>query len=487
MSGGLDAFDAVAQAAMVRSGEVSPVELVDHHLARIAELDHLIGAFVTVTAESAREQARAAERRLQGSGDRSDLPPLFGVPTAIKDLTPTAGVRTTFGSRAFADFVPAADAYCVSLLRKAGTISLGKTATSEFGLNAYADSDVAASARTPWDLSRSAGGSSGGAAAAVAAGLVPFAQGNDGGGSVRIPASACGIFGFKPSRGRVSAGPLGVDPTGLSVNGPLARTVRDAAAMLDAFAGLMPGDPYWAPPLPEGETFLGAMARHPGKLRIARYADLKTDGLTVDPDCLAAYEAATKLLLDLGHEVEEIPIPFGSAFGAPFYTVWSARAATIPVAAADEHLLRPMTRWWREHGREVSGVQLLEAMGTLHQLCLRVIAATQSYDAVLTPTLAMPPQPPEWFGNGAGYGDGDFEGELARQTAFTPYTGVYNATGQPAANLPLHWTEQGLPIGVTLAGRPGADAALISLCAQVEAAMPWAHRRPELRTSLNEE
>lgn len=485
-SAGPAGLDALAQAAAVRAGEVSPVELVEYHLARIAELDGVVGAFVTITADAAREQARAAERRLLG-GDRSDLPPLFGVPTAIKDLTATAGVRTTFGSRAFAGFVPETDANCVALLRAAGTISLGKTAASEFGLSAHSDSDVARSPRSPWDLTRSAGGSSGGAAAAVAAGLVPFAHGSDAGGSLRIPAGACGVFGFKPSRGRVSGGPLGVDATGLSVHGPLARTVRDAAAMLDAFAGPMPGDPYWAPPLPDGETFLGAADREPGRLRIARYADLGTPGLAVDPDCLAAYEAATAVLLELGHEVEEIPIPFGSELGLPFFTVWSARAAAWPVAPADEHLLRPLTRWWRECGRTVSGAQLLDAMSALQRFALRAVTATAPYDAVLTPTLAMPPQPPGWFSGDEAGDDRDFEGELARQTAFTPYTGIYNATGQPAANLPLHWNAQGLPIGVTLAGRPAADAHLISLCAQVEAANPWAHRRPLLHTTLNEE
>ena len=482
-------WSALSQAAAVRSGQVSPVELVDHYLDRIAASDHALGAFTTVTADAAREEARAAERRVR-DGDEH-LPPLFGVPTAVKDLVGTAGVTSSFGSRAFQDFVPALDAHSVALLRAAGTISLGKTSTPEFGLSAYTDSDVARSARTPWDLDRSAGGSSGGAAAAVAAGLVPFAHGSDGGGSLRIPASACGVFGLKPSRGRVSSGPLGVDVTGLSVQGPIARTVRDAAAMLDALAVPMTGDPYWAQPLPAGETFLGWTRRDPGRMRIARYTDPGATDLALAPECRDAYEDATALLLSLGHEVEEIPNPAGSESAEPFFIAWAVQSLSWPVPPEREQLLRPLTRWWRELGRAASAEQFLGALSTLQLLARRVLTATQDYDAVLTPTLAMPPQPPQWF-----FGDGDpadrrgpdFEAELARQTAFTPYTGICNVTGQPAASLPLWWTADGLPVGVALAGRPAGEARLLSLCAQIEAARPWADRRPSpIAAAHNEE
>src|ERR1700712_76422 len=237
-------LNALQAAAATRDRTVSPTELVEHYLDRIARLDGEIGAFVTVTADGARAQAAEAEAAVLSG---ADLPPLHGVPTAIKDLNLTAGVRTTFGSAVHRDFVAPLDDHVVRLLRQAGTISLGKTATPEFGLPCYTETDIGPPARTPWDPTRLAGGSSGGAAAAVAAGFLPIAQGSDGGGSIRIPASVCGLVGLKPSRGRISRGPMDGDAVGLSVLGPLARTVRDAAAFLDAVAGPMPGDSIWAP------------------------------------------------------------------------------------------------------------------------------------------------------------------------------------------------------------------------------------------------
>src|ERR1700710_3116807 len=235
-------MSALEQAAAVSARQVIPVELVEHYLARIERRNEELGAFVTVTADDALTRAKEAEEQASRP-DPATLPPLHGVPTAIKDLNLTAGVRTTLGSTLFADFVPPVDDNVVTLLRRAGTISLGKTNTPEFGLPCYTENAIAPPARTPWDPTRSAGGSSGGAAAAVASGMVPFAQGSDGGGSVRIPASVCGLFGIKVARGRVSNGPVGGDVTGLAWNGPLARHVRDAAAPLGAMGGPMPGDP----------------------------------------------------------------------------------------------------------------------------------------------------------------------------------------------------------------------------------------------------
>jgi len=255
-------LSALEAAAAVRCKELSPVELVEHALARIATLDGRVGAFVTVTAEAAREQARAAEAAVVAG---EALPPLHGVPTAIKDLTLTKGVVTKLGSRVMSEFVPDVDDHVVMLLRAAGTISLGKTATPEFGLPCYTETDIGPPARTPWDTVRLAGGSSGGAAAAVASGFVALAQGSDGGGSIRIPASACGLVGLKTSRGRVSKGPLDLDSSRLGVLGPLARTVRDAAAFLDAVALPQPGDPDPLPPLPAGQTFVRWCDRDPGR------------------------------------------------------------------------------------------------------------------------------------------------------------------------------------------------------------------------------
>ena len=462
-------LSAVEQAAAIRDGELSPLDAVAHYLSRIQQLSPALGAFVTVTADTAMTQARAATDRL-AARSTDDLPPLFGVPTAIKDLTATAGVRTTFGSRVFAEHVPDTDANSVLLLRQAGTVSLGKTNTPEFGTCCYTDNDVTGPARSPWDLGCNAGGSSGGAAAAVAAGLVPFAHGSDGGGSLRIPASVCGIVGFKPSRGRVSNG--AADASGLSVQGPVARTVRDVAAMLDALAVPMPGDPYWAPPLQAGQTFLGYAGRDPGRLRIARYATTAS-GAVPDPACLAAYENVSALLASLGHDVEDIVLPFPAEVTGYFNTVWAVKALDHELDAASEALLRPVTRAWREYGRTKSGHAYAAAMTTMQLTARSVIEETGGYDIILTPTLGLPPQPVEFFSE-----DGDPLDNLRRQGAFTPFTSVYNMTGQPAVSLPLHWTAAGVPIGVSLIGRPAADGPLISLAAQLEAARPWAGRKP---------
>jgi Asp-tRNA(Asn)/Glu-tRNA(Gln) amidotransferase A subunit family amidase len=286
---------ALEQGAAVAAREVSPVELVDHYLARVERLSDEVGAFVTVTADLARRQARLAEA---GVGDRRSA--LYGVPTAVKDLNTTAGVVTEFGSATMAGHVPEVSDEVVLRLEAAGTISLGKTSTPEFGSPCYTEPDNAPPARTPWDLTRMAGGSSGGAAAAVAAGLVPLAQGSDGGGSIRIPASCCGLVGLKPSRGRISAGPVYGDPVGLGTAGSLARTVRDAAALLDVLAGPAVGDPSWAPP--PASSFLAACDTPPGRLRVARFVEPVIAEAPVHPEVVAAYEAASDLLVSLGHD-----------------------------------------------------------------------------------------------------------------------------------------------------------------------------------------
>ena len=420
------------------------------------------------------DQARAAQDVLAAHrGDAAGLPPLLGVPTAVKDLTATAGVRTTYGSRAFASHLPDADAHVVTALRAAGTISLGKTNTPEFGLGPYTDNDLAGPARTPWDPRCSAGGSSGGAAAAVAGGLVPLAHGSDGGGSVRIPASACGLVGLKPSRGRISFAPE-ASPHGLSVHGVLARSVRDAAAMLDAMAGPVPGDPWWAPPLPPGQTFLHQAGSDPGRLRIGRYVT-PAGGTEVDPACVAAWDEASALLASLGHEVQDIPVPFPPEIGRFFARVWAVLSLGPDLPTDDESLLRPVTRSWREHGRKVTGAQHAAAMAGMQLAARRSVTATAEFDAVLTPTLGLPPQPVGFFAE-----DGDPRENLRRQTVFTPFTAAYNMTGQPVVNLPLHWTAGGIPIGVSLVGRPASEAPLLALSAQLEAASPWAAPAPGL-------
>jgi amidase len=471
----LHELSAVELSRLVRAGQTDPVEVVVHHLARVERLSDVIGAFVTVTADRALEEATALSARISAArrdATVAELGPLVGVPTGIKDLQCTAGVRTMFGSAAYADFIPDADDASVSRLRRAGLISLGKTNTPEFGLPCYTESAVAPPARTPWDPERSAGGSSGGSAAAVAAGMVPLAHGSDGGGSLRIPASACGLVGFKPSRGRVSAAPLGGDPAGLAQQGPLARTVADAAALLDVLAGYETGDPYWAPPLPAGRTFLAAAGRDPGPLRIARVLRPMPSGVEPHADCVLAVERASQLLAGLGHEIVEMDQPVPSSAMEAFLVVWAVGAGVFPVPAGTADRLTALTVFWRDRAAAVSAVEYATALGTMQRYARAALLAYASVDAVLTPTLALPPVPVGWFDS-----DGP-AADLRRQLEFTPYTSLWNVTGQPAVSLPLGWTGDGLPIGVMLAGRPGGDAELLSLAGQIERAGGWDARRP---------
>ncbi len=461
-------------AAAIRSGELSPVAVTDHYLQRTQELNDQVGAFYTVTAELAAEQAAEAEKAVAAAEDKTKLPPLTGVPIPIKDLNMVAGVRQTLGSVAFENSVPDTDDNVVVLLRRAGAVMTGKTATPEFGLPCYTETKIGPPARTPWDLSRSAGGSSGGAAAAVAAGLAPAAQGSDGGGSIRIPSSVCGLFGIKPSRGRVSEGPLVPDLAGLGVNGPLARTVADAALLLDVMAENFPGDMYTQPPLPAGETFLGYASREPGRLRIGRTLQVAVEGAEVHPDCVAAYEEASALLASLGHEVEDIAMPFGPDVVPFFETLWYAYATLAPLAPEQEELLLPLTRYLRGRGLEVRAPELFFAQGYLQAVTRAALGTLNAYDAVLTPTLALPPRPVGWFD------EVDPAQNFERQKLFTPFTALYNVSGQPAVNVPLHWSADGLPIGVMLAGRMGDEATLISLSAQLEQARPWKDRHPPI-------
>jgi amidase len=463
---------ALEQATAVRAGEVSPTELVGHSLARIDALDPGLGAFITVTPERALAAAARAEALLRTGGE---LPPLLGVPTAIKDLNNTAGVRTTFGSRVLADFVPEVDDAVVTRLAAAGTISLGKTNTPEFGFPCYTDNDLAGPARCPWDPSRLAGGSSGGAAVAVAAGMVPFAQGSDGGGSIRIPASINGIVGLKPSRGRISNAPLGADVTGLGTNGPLARTVRDAAAMLDAMAGPVLGDHAWAPPLPAGQTFLGAVERPPGRLRVGRWLATPMPDVQLGPEVAEAFEDASALLESLGHEVVDVPTALlGPEVLPSFERVWALSGATLPVPPSRVGELRPLTRELRARGLAMTAQVAMESMMTLRLFTRRFLQATAAYDVLLAPVCTMTPRPLGWFD-----ADGDGAGDFERNKRYAAFTAVFNVTGQPAVSLPLHWTESMLPIGSMLVGRPTDEATLLALAAQLEAARPWRHRHPE--------
>ncbi|HTT51393.1 MAG TPA: amidase [Streptosporangiaceae bacterium] len=461
-------------ATAIRRRELSPVQITAHYLDRMERLNATVGAFYTVTAELARDQAAAAEKAVARADEPAALPPLTGVPIPIKDLNMVAGVRQTLGSAVFADNVPDTDDYVTAQLRAAGAVITGKTATPEFGLPCYTETAVGPPARTPWDLNRSAGGSSGGAAAAVAAGLAPAAQGSDGGGSIRIPSSVCGLFGIKPTRGRISSAPLVPDLFGLGIDGPIARTVADAALLLDVMSGNLPGDMYTQPPLPPGESFLGYAGRPPGRLRIGRILSHPVGDGTVHPDCAVAYQDASELLASLGHEVVDLDMPFGADAVPPFEALWYAHATLVPVDPAREHQLLPFTRYMREQGRQVTAEQLVGAQAYLQFVVRGALAVLNGYDAVLTPTLAAPPVPVGYFEEVSP--PANFE----RQKHFTPFTPLFNVSGQPAVSVPLHWNPAGLPIGVMLAGRMGEEGTLISLSAQLESARPWKDRHPQL-------
>lgn len=457
-------------AAAVRSGDVNPTEVATEALERAERLGPEVGAFVALTPELAQDQAAELERRLRAG---AALPALAGVPCPIKDLTQVAGVPIRRGSAAL-DPVPApVDDGVVTLLREAGTIMVGKTNTPEFGLPPYTEPDIAPPARTPWDLSRSAGGSSGGAAAAVAAGLVPIAHASDGGGSIRIPASCCGLVGLKPSRGRISPGPYGAESAGLSTHGVVTRDVRDTALALDVLAHDWPGDAFVAPP---GGPFLAAAEAAPGSLRIGLVLEpfYGTPG-GVDPICRAAAEQTAELLADLGHRVDEGPAPLTAEAQQrgldAFEALWAISALGAPVPAEAEQRVTPLTRHLREVGRGVSGLRYAQAVQTAQLITREVADRWQAYDLILTPTLARPPMPVGGLRN-----DHDPVAEFAAQYAYTPWTNLANVTGRPSISLPLHQAEVDgvtLPIGVMLTGRYGADAMIISVAAQLEQARPW--------------
>jgi amidase len=461
--------------AAYERGETSPTEVVDHLLARIGDGDR-VGAFTTVSAGPARTAAAEAERVLR-SADRAGLPRLFGVPTAIKDLEATTGVRTTLGSALFRDWIPGHNDEIVDVMADAGLISLGKTTVPEFGAACYTEPEVSAPARSPFDPARSAAGSSGGAAAAVGALLVPIAQGSDTAGSVRSPASACGVVGLKPSRGLVTAGPAGNDGMGLSVRGPLARTVRDTAAFLDALTTRTGAGTVHPPRVDSYERACDAPVP---RLRIA-LAQGSVSGSSVDPEVAAAAELTARTLAGLGHEVfarDQAPDPeLTEGFRVMFTALVGSRTM-----AFDGSALRPIVRHLLSCSQKLTAAELASSIGVVQA---RARAWTLDYadaDVVITPTVTTPPTPV-----GRLRDDADPAAELAAMTAFTGNTVLANATGFPAISLPLGWSSQGLPLGVSLTAGWGREDLLLGVSAQLEEALPWAHRyggRPGARTPV---
>ena len=446
---------ALEQARLIRERAVSPIEIVEDYLERIERIDPELNSYVTVCADEALAQARDPRPG-----------PFSGVPLPIKDLAETAGIRTTYSCRAFADYVPTEDAALVRRIRDAGFIVLGKTNTPEFGTTAVTESDLNGICRNPWNAAHTPGGSSGGAAAAVAAGLAPLAQGGDGAGSIRIPASCCGLFGVKPTRGRTSTAPFG-NVHGFAVYGPIARTVADAAAFLDVISGPEPGDPHAAPP-PE-RPFVEEVGAPPGRLRVAIVVD-PPSRTRVDPICVDAAREAGALLEELGHEVEEVSVEWGADLREVFTVIWQ----TIPTLyVADTSQLEPLNAALAERALATSSADYLRAYSLLQQYGRRVAAFCASYDVVLTPTLGLPPVPVGWVREPA-----DPWEQYVRAIEFAPFTAPVNVAGLPAVSVPISWTDDGLPIGVQFVASAADEPVLLRLSAQLEEARPWADKRP---------
>ncbi len=459
-------------AARIRDGAISAREAVEASVRRIEALNPELNAFVEVDAE--RALAEADEIR---PGDERAF---AGVPIAVKANTPVAGLCMNFGSRFLAGHRPTHSAYLVRRLRAAGFVVVGTTNLPEFGILPTTEPRHSGPTRNPWDLTRTPGGSSGGAAAAVAAGLVPVAHGNDGGGSLRIPAACCGLVGLKPSRGRISRGP-DLGDSFLGVDGVLTRTVVETALLLDVLAGYEPGDATWAPRPAEPYTL--AMRRDPGRLRIAMTLDNALD-VEADAEVVHGLHSAAALLRELGHEVvEDAPALPGPDALDIFLAVFGPQVAlginfgeTLAGRPPDDDDIEPLSRAVMEFSRTQPSTGYLTALAQLQLLARHTVAFFADYDLLLSPVLAERPLP---IGELHGCGDAPLD-DLRRSGRFAPYTPLFNVTGQPALSIPVGFGEDGLPTAVQLVGHPLGEERLLQVAAQIEAARPWAARRPAI-------
>ncbi len=466
-------LDGRGLAALVRKGEVSPAELLEAAIVRVEKVEpHLNAVSERLYDQARREAARSSS--LQG--------PLAGVPTLIKDMfAPVAGARMTQGSLAQGEFRADRDCEIVSRWRRAGCQLLGTTTAPEFGVSYSTESRRFGATRNPWNLEHSAGGSSGGAAALVAARVVPFAHGNDGGGSLRVPASCCGVFGFKPSRGLLPSGPMvGEGWAGLSTAHAITLSVGDSAVLLDATAGMDLGAPY-AAPMPTA-AFSQAVEREPRPLKIALVSALSP--WPAQPEALAALKHTAALLESLGHRVAPAVLPINTEqfYDASFDIIGSHTQGYLDLLGSlrgfaitpDE--LEPRTRIILRERGQLSATRYIKAVESLHALGRVMAGFLETYDVILTPTVnRTPPRLGELVLHDESLTLQDF---IELSHSYSPYTAVFNATGQPAMSVPLYWTPDGLPLGSHFAGRFGEDATLLSLAAQLERAQPWFNRKP---------
>jgi len=459
--------DAVGLAALVAKGEVTAGELLDTAVSRMAEVNPKINAVTRDMTDLAR-------------GGGSGTGPLAGVPYLLKDLGAAyGGVPTSYGSKLFAEVVPAADSAMTRLYKAAGLNIFGKTNTPEFGIWPVTESEHLGVCRNPWDLGRTPGGSSGGAAAAVAAGIVPAAHASDGGGSIRIPAAACGLFGMKPSRGRVSFSPGGEGWAGASIQHAVTRSVRDSAVLLDATCAPQVGDPYFLSP-PE-RPYAQEVGRDPGKLRIAFTDEALTVGSVMDPEVVEAVRDTARLCESLGHHVEAAKLPGDhSAMQIAARTVlWASVAANVdaecarrgrPLAKGE---LEPATQNIYRLGKETRAPEYVRAVQTIHAYGRAAASLFETYDVLLLATLGRPAIP-------IGYLFEDPRQTTAHLFSYMPNTQAFNNSGQPAMTVPLAWSSGGLPIGLQFAARTGEEGLLFRLAGQLERARPWFDRVPGL-------
>ena len=467
-------YDALGLAALIKTKKVKPSEVMDAAIAMAESLNAKLNAIVFSDYEGARSAAKGRIPRGAFSG----------VPMLLKDMRANVvGWPTRSGSR----YVPATPATresnTVTRFKAAGLIPFAKTNVPEFGVLPTTECKLYGPARNPWNLTHSTGGSSGGSAAAVAAGIVPIAHATDGGGSIRIPASACGLVGLKATRGRVSQGPEAGDATsGLSIDGVVTKSVRDTAAALDALCGIDYGDPYFAPP-PEG-SYLEGIKRKPKRLRIAMSTKMM-NGTPHDPEVTAAVKKTAKLCESLGHVVEETdpPIDAGGLVGA-FSTIWSANVAytlgmlqSMTGIAPSLDVVEGLTLGLYEMGKHVSAVQLTEARQAMMHAGRKIAAWHEIYDVWLTATLGRPPMK---LGT-LDIDETDVRKGFLPNFGYVPFTSMQNATGTPGINVPLHWSKEGLPLGVQFTARAGGEMTLLKLAAELERAQPWSHRYSEVR------
>ncbi len=465
----LDNLDALGIAALVKSGEVSAAEVLEATIERIEARNPALNAVVTPLYDAAREAVEAG------------LPegPFTGVPYAFKELVVSVrGAATTSASRLFAGNRATADSEIVRRCRQAGLVIVGKTNSCEFGLQPVTEPHLYGPSRNPWSLEHSPGGSSGGAAAAVASGMMPMAHATDGGGSIRIPASCCGLFGLKPTRARITAGPEGGEGlAGLASQHAVTWSVRDSAALLDATAGPMPGDPY--APAPPSRPYLEHASEDPPKLRIA-FCDRAPDGTAVDAVCAQAARDMAHLCSELGHVVEEASPDFDlvAARGA-FATVFQANTmANVGRATGgrlpNPELIEPLTRAIAERGLTIAAPDYIRSLQAMHRESRRIARFFAGYDLWLTPTLGTLPPTVGTYSSDVT----DVDVWLDRLTEFIPFTWIFNLTGQPGMSVPTAVSPDGLPVGTHFAARYGEEDMLFALAGQIERARPWRSSRP---------